>query len=946
MLGRNDRGFAYNVSVMELSRRDREVSQSSEPSLPVQAKAARGPSSAAEAPADAGPAAEGAAGDAGPAGEAAGPAEGAGTWHADAELMSAMGLGEQGAEEVAPGEAGAAPRGKAAAPAPGKEKDKTRKRQRARGQGGGDAAEVPAGEGGGAGGGPVQRAATVGGAPVGAVNVQAAAERGIAGGGGSLPHLDTIQASFGRHDVTGVSAHTDSAAAAASTSMGAEAYATGNHVAFGSASPSLHTAAHEAAHVVQQRAGAVQLKGGVGQVGDVYEQHADAVAELVVAGHSAEGALDQMAPGGGGGAAGVQRKAIQLDIKADLRAAMDGWGTDEDAIFRRCERATAAEARSVLADAALMNELRGELDRGDMTRVLDGLQAPLADKLRLAMQGWGTDEDYIHRVLLQASAADLAAVANDDALVRQLEGELSGEDLRQVLDRLNVPLARKLRMAVRGWGTDEEYIFRSITAATGADCVAVANDAALIALVDADLGGDDLDRWRGTLARKIFVDAGNAPLAWRMIRGPGRSKRAARLRWVGDVAQQRALMDAVITAGADVATVVEAFESYWDVDLSTDGGTWTVAQLQTAHTQCKNLPEQDVRSGVWRRFVSIAGSGGSMSSSGEFRMGAAAAGTQPYGVGTELTAGTAVNATEIFVQDPAVFATGATIAVERGTANADVVQISAVDAAAKKYTLATGLAHAHGVRAAVTPDDGTAVRQVDWVSAVVRHEIAHSVETAMGGVTGFTQGLGGWWSGDSFDTWANAMGSPWATNDGSTISDAEKRQIKDHIVDQMKTRGESGQAIETGLATDHAIVKYLNKGVPVIEAAKPCVAVGQRYWQSPESVWTNGPRRFAINFYYKNFQYYNEVVHAQRVRSYSIFAPAEFFAEVYTVFYEQAGSVPDADLGALVPNAGWRDWIRTNVHNRGLVPRAPGSGTGGPALPTASVGVAAGNPGA
>jgi hypothetical protein len=40
-------------------------------------------------------------------------------------------------------------------------------------------------------------------------------------------------------------------------------YATGNHVAFKGA-PNLHTAAHEAAHVVQQRGG-VQLKGGVGQ---------------------------------------------------------------------------------------------------------------------------------------------------------------------------------------------------------------------------------------------------------------------------------------------------------------------------------------------------------------------------------------------------------------------------------------------------------------------------------------------------------------------------------------------------------------------------------------------------------------------------------------------------------------------------------------------------------
>jgi hypothetical protein len=85
--------------------------------------------------------------------------------------------------------------------------------------------------------------------------------------------------------------------------MGAQGYATGSHVAF-RGSPDLHTAAHEAAHTVQQRGG-VQLAGGVGRAGDRYEQHADAVADAVVAGRSAEGLLDQMA-GGGGGAAAVQ----------------------------------------------------------------------------------------------------------------------------------------------------------------------------------------------------------------------------------------------------------------------------------------------------------------------------------------------------------------------------------------------------------------------------------------------------------------------------------------------------------------------------------------------------------------------------------------------------------------------------------------------------------------
>lgn len=120
-----------------------------------------------------------------------------------------------------------------------------------------------------------------------------AAAHGTSGPGGTLPYLDQIQPSFGKHDVRHVMAHMDSQAATSARAMEAEAFTTGEHVAF-ARSPNLHTAAHEAAHVVQQRAG-VQLKGGVGEVGDRYEQHADAVADLVVQGKSSEVLLDAFA---------------------------------------------------------------------------------------------------------------------------------------------------------------------------------------------------------------------------------------------------------------------------------------------------------------------------------------------------------------------------------------------------------------------------------------------------------------------------------------------------------------------------------------------------------------------------------------------------------------------------------------------------------------------------
>ena len=132
----------------------------------------------------------------------------------------------------------------------------------------------------------------------GTESVHQIAAEGMRGPAGSLPYAGAIQASFGRHDVSSVQSY---AAPEAASRMGAQAYASGERVAFGGA-PSLRTAAHEAAHVVQQRSG-VQLSGGVGKAGDRYEQHADRVADTVAAGRSAEGLLDSMS---GGGARGVQ----------------------------------------------------------------------------------------------------------------------------------------------------------------------------------------------------------------------------------------------------------------------------------------------------------------------------------------------------------------------------------------------------------------------------------------------------------------------------------------------------------------------------------------------------------------------------------------------------------------------------------------------------------------
>ena len=140
--------------------------------------------------------------------------------------------------------------------------------------------------------------------------MQAAAAQGTSGPSGQLPYFELIQRAFGHHDISRILSHIDVNAARAAEAMGAEAFATGEHVAFRQM-PSLHTAAHEAAHVVQQRLG--MAPNGVGTVGDPYERHADEVADLVVEGKSAAALLGE----GAGNTVALQHKLTITGVQKE-----------------------------------------------------------------------------------------------------------------------------------------------------------------------------------------------------------------------------------------------------------------------------------------------------------------------------------------------------------------------------------------------------------------------------------------------------------------------------------------------------------------------------------------------------------------------------------------------------------------------------------------------------
>ncbi|HEX2573375.1 MAG TPA: hypothetical protein VH877_27750, partial [Polyangia bacterium] len=236
---------------------------------------------------------------------------------------------------------------------------------------------------------------------------------------------------------------------------------------------------------------------------------------------------------------------------------------------------------------------------------------------------------------------------------------------------------------------------------------------------------------------------------------------------------------------------------------------------------------------------------------------------------------------------------------------------------------------------------GGGLRDVNWLNATVRHEIAHSVESLVD-CSGFKQGIGGWWSGTDFDTWAKAMGNPWGA---ATISDADKQEIKSTIEEYV--HGAKGTL--TTLPADHAITRNWGNNVPVILAAEACLSQGDNFFNAPTSLYQASGKVFSCSAWYKVFQYCNQAVLADRLSDYTLYAAAEFFAETYTVFYEEAGTgITDAQLGRHVKNGTWASWIRTNVHERGHAPAAPGAG--GPkatpgVAPVANADTAAAQPG-
>ncbi len=297
------------------------------------------------------------------------------------------------------------------------------------------------------------------------------AARGLTDSGGPLPYIEELQRAFGRHDLKDVRAATGDEAGRANERMSSVAYAMGDTVVFRDSSPDLFTVAHEVAHVIQQRAGSVPT-GTIGQSGDRHEAHADAVAERVVRGQSAEDLLDQVAPAAGRDTVPAAPASVQRFDDEDyqglstnhaiLQALLDG--DEEDALTLMRRVVGASEANLVLNSCqALATSCLDDSEIAEAAAILV-LRGGSLHRAMYWMYDEGTDWISVVNVISCATAVQRAELVSNGWRDWFVDDVVDNEQMSELVDLLGMDLATKLDWMSEE-GTDWNAVRSKIVAA-------------------------------------------------------------------------------------------------------------------------------------------------------------------------------------------------------------------------------------------------------------------------------------------------------------------------------------------------------------------------------------------------------------------------------------------------------------------------------------------------
>ncbi|MFD0146976.1 MULTISPECIES: eCIS core domain-containing protein [unclassified Streptomyces] len=216
-----------------------------------------------------------------------------------------------------------------------------------------------------------------------------------------------MEARFGA-DFSDVRIHTDSAAQASATELGASAYTSGSHIVAGPGGMDRHTLAHELTHVLQQRKGPVAgtdrgdgLR--VSDPSDRFEREAEATAHRVLRSSATEAAGEATADAApaAGGTGDVQRMHHpgKIDGEVARLVAQAEPGLDE----------YLAEYSTWLAKKNNMNWVMMNADLNDNIAYLENLVGPPAGRSRAELLA----------ALESSIRADLTSAASDTVSTTQ-----------------------------------------------------------------------------------------------------------------------------------------------------------------------------------------------------------------------------------------------------------------------------------------------------------------------------------------------------------------------------------------------------------------------------------------------------------------------------------------------------------------------------------------------
>jgi hypothetical protein len=182
---------------------------------------------------------------------------------------------------------------------------------------------------------------------------------------------------------------------------------------------------------------------------------------------------------------------LNAPLKDKLNAAMNGWGCDAEAIKTLTKGASDTDKQAVLNDAALVSRLSSELSRADMLAVLGNLNAPLKDKLNAAMNGWGTDEEAIRNLFVKATESERNTALGDIALMSRLASELSLSDMMSILKDAGVPFKTRFELALNRWSAGLNDLRPLVESVTDSERQTVWSDATLMNQANTALGEQD-----------------------------------------------------------------------------------------------------------------------------------------------------------------------------------------------------------------------------------------------------------------------------------------------------------------------------------------------------------------------------------------------------------------------------------------------------------------------